>query len=324
MIRVRASSRLHFGLLKVPSASDALPNERFFGGAGLMIEDPGIDLTVAPAEEWSAVGQGAERALAFARQVAHALPGATPQPLRILLRHCAPEHQGLGTGTQLGLAVARAVTAFHEANLSAVELAHLVGRGKRSAVGIHGFAAGGFLVEAGKRATEGIAPLALRLAFPEAWRIVLVLPPLTAGLHGAAERAAFDEIHCARWDDSLTDRLCRLLVLSLIPALKEGDCEEFGEALHEFNARAGEPFAALQGGTYSHSLVAELIASLRREGVHGVGQSSWGPAVFAVLPDADDADRVAGKLRKEFALPSNRVVTTKACNHGASSGSGFQ
>ena len=46
-------------------------------------------------------------------------------------------------------------------NLAIEELARLVGRGARSAVGAHGFALGGFLVEAGKLDVE-LQPFVLR------------------------------------------------------------------------------------------------------------------------------------------------------------------
>jgi predicted sugar kinase len=60
-----------------------------------------------------------------------------------------------------------------------------------------------------------------------------------------------------------------------------------------------------------------LVAFLRGQQVRGVGQSSWGPAVFAVVADADRAEYHAEKLRLRFALPQAAVWTTPACNHGA-------
>ena len=150
-----------------------------------------------------------------------------------------------------------------------------------AALGVHGFAQGGFLVEAGKRSEE-VSPLVARLAFPEEWRIVIAIPPAEVGLFGESEREAFREL---LGRPALTDALCRLVLLGMLPALIERDLDTFGEALYDFNARAGEVFAPVQGGTYAGRRVEEIVTLVRRLGVRGVGQSSWGPAVFAVVGD---------------------------------------
>ena len=71
----------------------------------------------------------------------------------------------------------------------------------------------------------------------------------------------------------------------MVPALIEKDLEVFGEAVYDFNARVGEAFAPVQGGIYADSRIADVIGFVRRQGARGVGQSSWGPAVFAVVDD---------------------------------------
>ena len=115
MIRVEAPSRLHFGLFALPR-EEFWPNRqgearvpaRRFGGVGLMVEAPGVAVSVRPATEWSAEGLLAERALEYARRV-------TQSPHHIHVERCAAHHAGLGTGTQLGLAVARALLASRRA-----------------------------------------------------------------------------------------------------------------------------------------------------------------------------------------------------------------
>jgi beta-RFAP synthase len=327
MIRVRAAARLHFGLLSLPAEGEdhwpdrhgalALPVRRF-GGVGLMIEAPPLALTAAPAAGWSAEGPLGERALAFARRFAATVPaGALPQQHLVVVSAPA-EHSGLGTGTQLGLAVARALAAAAGLDrLDAVALTRRVGRGLRSALGVHGFAGGGFLVEAGKRRRDEVAPLVARLPLPEDWRIVLAVPPAESGLHGERERQAFARLRARPGGLAATDALCRLVLLGMLPALAGHDLEAFGEALHDFNARVGETFAAAQGGTYAGAAVADVVAFVRRQGVRGAGQSSWGPAVFAVVGDEDRAADLAARLGQRFALSAAEVIVTRGCNHGA-------
>ena len=164
-------------------------------------------------------------------------------------RSAAPEHVGLGTGTQLGMAVARALAlAAGREDLGVAQLARLVGRGLRSGLGAHGFGRGGFLVEAGQSVPGTLAPLVAWSAVPDNWRVVLVLPGRRGSWHGARERDAFNQL--ASGPAAATDRLCRLVLLGMLPALAEADLDAFGAAVHEYNALAGEAFAALQGGIY--------------------------------------------------------------------------
>lgn len=329
MIRVTAPARLHFGLLH-PAADDAVsaswPDRdgrtallaRRFGGVGLMIASPTLRLRVEPAETWSSEGSGAERALAFARRFAATSPGARPQ--RIVVESGLPEHAGLGSGTQTALAVARALAAAWEMpEVGTPELARRVGRGLRSGIGVHGFGCGGFLVDGGKGPGEDVAPLLLRRDFPQTWRVLLVIPATGAAMYGPRERQHFGTLSPGAADLRRTDTLCRLVLLGLLPALDAGDLDVFGEALFEFNVRAGEPFAAAQGGVYSSPTVAEVVGFLRGLSVRGVGQSSWGPAVFAVT-NAWEAEALAASVRQRFGTAE--VIVATACNRGASVAAG--
>jgi len=315
VICVSAPSRLHFGLFNL-GAAEPWPNldgnmvvpGRRFGGVGLMIAEPGLQITVEPAANWKATGPLADRAMEFARRLAATLPEAALTPQRIVVERTAPEHVGLGAGTQLGLAVAKALAlATGQGEWSSVELAKRVGRGERSAIGVHGFARGGFLVEMGKRGDD-IAPLLLREEFPSAWRIVLVIPNGTIGLQGGAERHAFERL-LLESKPALTDALCRLTLLGMLPALRECDYRAFGEALFDFNARVGEWFAVVQGGRYAGSLAAEVVREFRRLGLLGTGQSSWGPAVFGVAENSERATEVAARIRSRFGTAVDVSVT---------------
>src|SRR5262249_14312178 len=134
---------------------------------------------------------------------------------------------------------------------------------------------------------------------------------------GAGEQEAFAGLAGRSGVPDATDVLCRLVLLGLLPAVVERDLEAFGEALYEFNRRVGESFAPVQGGPYAGPRVAELVAFVRGQGVRGVGQSSWGPAVFAVVGGEDRAADLAGRIRGRFGLDRGGVVVTQACNHGA-------
>lgn len=285
MIRVVGPSRLHFGLFRVPVAGEAEAGARAFGGVGLMIEQPGVVVDVRPAESSQFEGALASRAQVFATRFMLALPEERRRAFQVLVERCPAEHTGLGVGTQLGLAVAKALAvASGEPELASAELAARVGRGERSAIGVHGFDRGGLLVDAGKLPGEAVSPLLAHVSLPDEWRVVLFTPPVTNRWHGDHERRAF-----ATASAGDPDALRKLAEDEILPAARNGDVDAFGEAIYTFNRKAGEPFSVAQGGVYASREIADLVADVRACGVRGVGQSSWGPTVFAVAPDSDTA-----------------------------------
>ena len=102
----------------------------------------------------------------------------------------------------------------------------------------------------------------------------------------------------------------------LIPAVQRADFPAFAEAIHHYNRLAGEPFATDQAGAYTGPRVAEVIETLRGWGVAGVGQSSWGPTVFAFAEDDDAANRLADRARDQFPKLAE-IIVTRANNTGA-------
>jgi beta-RFAP synthase len=325
MIRVETASRLHFGLFSFQSAEDwadchgqKIVPARQFGGVGLMVQKPGVSVVVDTKPRYVPACGGVliERMLGFFQRFTETLPSRHVFKYAIAVERASPEHCGLGTGTQLGLAVARAVAAALDLpEMDTCELARHVGRGERSALGIYGFAQGGFLVDGGKGKNTEIAPLLFRTDFPKDWRIVLVVPAWAQGCHGSAEREAF---HRLSGPSNATDALCRLTLLGLLPALQEQNLPAFGEALHDFNARVGEAFAPVQGGAYAHPRLTEVVQYIRHQGIAGVGQSSWGPTLFAVTGDEERSEDLVLRLRERFGLTTKEVFATAAANRGAS------
>jgi beta-ribofuranosylaminobenzene 5'-phosphate synthase len=313
-MHIRTASRLHFGLL-----GWGLPAGRQFGGIGLMIDEPGIELTVERASSWSIQGPMAQRVVQLVDSLEARLraAGATVLPARIRVASVPPAHVGLGVGTQLCLAVARAV--FRLAGVSDIsvdELAHITGRGRRSGIGLHGFEHGGLIVDGGRRNETDIPPLLARLPFPEDWSILVVRPPGQSGLHGPDENRAFANLPPITQD--VTDSLCRLVLLEILPAVLERDLAAFGAGLGELQAKVGACFAPAQGGIYSTAQAPQIVETLRDAGFVGVGQSSWGPTLYAFSAQPHhELNSTVDAMRQRFGLDSSAVFLTRAAKYGA-------
>lgn len=315
IVRVTAGSRLHFGML-----SFGHPHERQFGGAGVMIAAPATRLTISDAscESVGSTAKGnAGRVEQFVEHVStHAPWWRSPPPFQVSVESVAIGHAGLGSGTQLAMAVAVGLARWCGApHQTAEALALTVGRGRRSAVGIHGACLGGLIIEGGKLTEGEISPLVSRHPLPEAWRFLLVLPNKGTGISGEAEQQAFAELPPVPGE--ITAALCRELLCGLAPAAICDDFERFSESLYRYGRLAGECFAARQGGLYASREVEQLVMRCRELGVQGVGQSSWGPTVFALCRDEREAEALAaglaaaGELRERTALivaPDNRGI----------------
>jgi beta-ribofuranosylaminobenzene 5'-phosphate synthase len=316
VLLLETPSRLHFGLL-----SFGRGDQRQFGGVGLMIRRPGLRLEASPADEFETAGLMAERTCEFARLwQAHYGNRDLPR-CRLQVLDAPRQHTGLGVGTQLGLGVAVLLHACGgEPCPPPAQLALSVRRGLRSAIGAYGFCEGGMIVERGKLPHEVLSPLDARIHLPDTWRVVLIFPGagtarLRDGLSGTSEYRAFATLPAV--PPETTRAMTRELRQHLVPAAASGDFERFAESVYRYGRRAGECFAPVQEGAYHSPLVESLVRELRREGVRGVGQSSWGPTLFALQPDQRRAEALAMWLQARWGMEPSQWLITRPCNQGA-------
>lgn len=289
IVRIEAPARLHFGMLDLRGSLG-----RRFGGIGAGMFDPSLVLDVERAERVEVEGAEAHRAAEFAQRYLESQ--GIRAGARIMIRHAIPEHAGLGSGTQLALSVARGIAELYDRPTSAASLAAAVGRARRSAIGTWLFDAGGFIVEGGRREdTDRIAPLLARLPIPDSWRCVVAVPSNTEGVSGESEIQAFRELPSPSLRE--VEHVAHLLVMSLLPAVAEGDLDTFGKAITTIQQINGGWFAPVQGGTFSNHTSTELINKLTEWGAAGVGQSSWGPAVYGITSGEDRAVELASNVR---------------------------
>jgi beta-ribofuranosylaminobenzene 5'-phosphate synthase len=308
-ITVTIPARLHLGFLDLNGGLG-----RRFGSIGLAISGLRTTIAVRRARKNHVTGPERERVMRHMEQMTQRLALGDSHIADVL--DAVPAHAGLGSGTQLALAVAAGVRRLHGLPLDIEGDALYLGRGARSGVGIGLFHRGGLLVDGGCANTAAPAPIVSRIRFPDRWRIIVVLDPARRGIHGAEEVTAFGKLPPFPEDDAA--RLCRLVIMKMLPAAAEEDIVSFGAAIKDIQECLGDYFAAAQGGSpFTSPDVAAVLAALDREGAYGIGQSSWGPTGFAFSAAPAEADRLARIAQQH---PRGRGLDIRVCagfNHGA-------
>jgi beta-ribofuranosylaminobenzene 5'-phosphate synthase len=309
-VEVVTPARLHLGFLDLQGGLG-----RRFGSLGLTIDTFATSLCAERAEGFAAHGPGAERALRYATDWAaeRGYCGAA----QIRLYQTIPEHCGLGSGTQMALAVGTALERLYDGATDTRGIAHALQRGMRSGIGIGAFDEGGFIVDCGRGAADDqVPPIAIRLPVPERWRVLLLFDQRLPGVHGAAETAAFASL--PEFPEAAAGNACRLVLMKLVPGLLGGDFAAFAESVHEIQRIVGRHFAPAQGGCFASPAVAAALDWLEGRGIKGSGQSSWGPTGFVLTRDEASARGLERDLRQRFGQRSplrSRIVGPR--NRGA-------
>ena len=313
---VKAGARLHLGQLDLNGSLN-----RMYGGFGLALDRPGIELIAQKHNGLCLICPGEEKRLEqIARQYLehYSLPG-----VKIQLKQLIPSHAGFGSGTQLALAIGRAITNLYGLTPSPEELAGVTDReNSRSGLGIAAFFQGGFLVDGGismPYAAERInkpPPILARLPFPDEWSVILALPHGNNKMFGVREIEAFRAL--PPMEEQVSGRICRLLLMKLLPGLAEKNLPAFGQGLSEIQACVGEYFAAVQGGRFACAEGERMAECFNNLGLSGVGQSSWGPAVYGFC-EKENQESLLEEARRQ-AGTNVSVWASAGNNNGAAWG----
>ena len=312
-VYIKTPARLHLGLIDLNGELG-----RMFGGLGVGIDHPNVIVEAEQSHGLSIEGQEIELVNALANRfftVYHIQPN-----FHINVKETIPPHVGLGSGTQISLAVAVALAKLSNVQASVQELTFAMNRARRTGVGTAIFQHGGFVVDGGKAITEPnepakFPPLIYRQSFPTQWRFIVAIPNLIQGLSNSQENHAFDRL--AKMQTEEVGKICRLTMLKLLPALTEVDIKNFGEALTSIQEVIGGYFAQVQGGKFTRTDVEDTVDFIRKIGVYGVGQSSWGPALYGVIKQ-EDAKQVLEKVRAYLNKNAGgEAFIAKANNKGA-------
>ncbi len=295
-MRIQTPARLHLGFID-PFGKFG----RAYGSIGVAINFPSWIIDVDESSDLVVEGGTSEVSEKIRRIVdkAEEILGRRIS-LHVRILSSIPLHKGLGSGTQLSLAISEAILKISGFPYDREDVVKLSGRGKRSGIGISAYFDGGFVLDVGKRVGRDDYPLTLfRLDFPRDWLFLVVLPEVDLNVHGDLEEEKLKNIR-----DVNVFEISYLILMGLLPSLIERDIKLFGNYLTLIQRKVGEMFAPSQGGIFAHEICERLVSFMLKEGAYGAGQSSWGPVVYCLVEDGEQA----AKLKREvdaFMLSNN-------------------
>ncbi len=290
IVSVKAPARLHMGFMDLSGSLG-----RNFGSIGVALKDINTHLSMTCASELKLTGKPYQRSENIVKHFCKVLK--VSEQLHLHFESSIPEHVGLGSGTQMALAIGMALNHFYQLNLSVREIATLSARGARSGIGIGVFEQGGLVVDGGRGEKTLIPPIISQFSMPDDWFFILVFDRRDQGLHGQSEVQAFKEV--PPFPKKEAARLCHFLFMQALPAIAEDNIDLFGDVITQLQQSVGEHFSQAQGGVFSSSCVALAMERLQQQGAVGIGQTSWGPTGFCVVKGLKKAQTLLQDLKKQ-------------------------
>lgn len=308
---VTTTARLHMGFVDLNGTQG-----RLFGSLGVSLNAPKTQLTIERSKKTLIEANSHDCVVKIAETFKNYLNADLNYSIQV--HENIPQHSGLGSGTQMALAIGAGINALFDLGLTNAQLAAMTSRGRRSGIGIGTFEQGGLVVDGGRGTNNEnkIPPIIARHDFPQDWPILLIMVNDDQGVFGDAELQAFETLQPV--DLATAQRLSYGVLMQALPAIVEHDYAQFSQAIYALQKATGEYFSAAQGGHYKSAQVAQVLSYLNQQGIVCAGQSSWGPTGFAVFEDEKSANAMLTKLHQQFSSAQLDFQLMRAKNTGAS------
>lgn len=306
---IKTPSRIHITLIDLNAKIG-----RVDGGIGIALEEPCFKIKFEESESFSVIADKEleERIKKIKNDFFDYFSKKKKinDNLKIEVIESYPQHIGLGSGTQLALAVAKAFAELNNIKASVRELAIATKRGGTSGIGVAAFEKGGFILDAGhskKEKPEFLpssaskakpAKVIARYDFP--WDLLIVIPK-GKRIYEKREVNIFKEYCPIKLRE--VRKLCHVILMKTIPSLLERDMQAFGESINEIQ-KIG--FKKIEVSLQSKEV--KKILKLCQRYSAGAGLSSFGPSIYCI---GFDEEKIRDKVENA------KIIRVKPNNKGA-------
>lgn len=326
-IRIITPCRIHLSLIDENGYTG-----RVDGGIGLMLDKPNVVFEASNSAKEFKIE--ANKYYREAIEVINEKASKVFKTLKIsnknfhfYLKRYYPTHVGLGSKTQLSLAIANSIAKLKNLELSQRELTKLVDRGGTSGIGWRGFQTGGFILDGGHdfgkgEEKENFLPSSaaidadpaltlMRYRIPENWRFVLVIPNVRKGAHSEEEVNIFSEYTPIPQEE--VNEVSHQILMKMVPGIIKNDLECFGEGLKRVQSIGFKKIEI----SLQDPIVKELLHFFDVYGVKAYGMSSFGPTVLGVTESDKEARDLLKEVQKKIKNIGGHLYVCRPNNIGA-------
>jgi len=326
-VRITTPCRIHLSLIDENGYTG-----RVDGGVGLMLDQPNVVLEVSNNADEFAI-----ECNRYYRESVHVINEKASKIFKLfhinnknfhfnLLRYY-PSHVGLGSKTQLSLAIGTAISKLKDMDIPIEEITKMVERGGTSGIGWRGFETGGFIVDGGHdygigkekedflpSSASGSANPALTISrynIPENWRFVLVIPNVKPGANGEEEVDVFKKNTPIPRDE--VNEVSHQILMKMLPGVLRNDLKCFGEGLKRIQSIGFKRIEI----SLQRQIVKDLLKLFEKIGVKAYGMSSFGPSVLGITDTDGEAEKLKKTVEKHLNGIGGHIFMCKPNNTGA-------
>ncbi|MHA1149117.1 MAG: beta-ribofuranosylaminobenzene 5'-phosphate synthase [Promethearchaeota archaeon] len=325
-IRITTPCRIHLSLIDENGYTG-----RVDGGIGLMLDQPNVVLEVSNSADEFAI-----ECDHYYRESVHVINEKASKVFKLLkisnknfhfnLKKYYPSHVGLGSKTQLSLAIGTAIARLKGMNIPTRNITKFVERGGTSGIGWKGFETGGFILDGGHdfglgKEKESFLPSSasieadpaltiLRYNIPENWRFVLVIPNVRPGANGEEEVEIFKKYTPIPREE--VNEVSHQILMKVIPGLLKNDLKCFGEGLKRIQSIGFKNIEI----SLQQQIVKDLLKLFEDNGVKAYGMSSFGPSVIGITESDEAAERLKFLVSEFIKEVGGHIYICKPNNSG--------